>query len=57
MRPDLLPPPKLTPGDRVAVLSPSFAAPAVSFLPAFTTGIRGSIFIPFRRRISSDCVL
>ncbi|HEX4259181.1 MAG TPA: S66 peptidase family protein [Streptosporangiaceae bacterium] len=29
MRPDLKRPPKLTPGDRVAVLSPSFAAPAV----------------------------
>ncbi|HEY2519138.1 MAG TPA: S66 peptidase family protein [Streptosporangiaceae bacterium] len=29
MRPDLRLPPKLTPGDRVAVLSPSFAAPAV----------------------------
>jgi muramoyltetrapeptide carboxypeptidase LdcA involved in peptidoglycan recycling len=29
MRPDLRPPPKLTPGDRVAVLSLSFAAPAV----------------------------
>jgi muramoyltetrapeptide carboxypeptidase LdcA involved in peptidoglycan recycling len=28
MPPDLTPPPKLTPGDRVAVLSPSFAAPA-----------------------------
>lgn len=29
MRPDLRLPPKLAPGDRVAVLSPSFAAPAV----------------------------
>ncbi len=29
MRPDLTPPPKLSPGDRVAVLSLSFAAPAV----------------------------
>ena len=29
MRPDLTSPPRLTPGDRVAVLSPSFAAPAV----------------------------
>ncbi len=29
MRPDLTPPPKLSPGDRIAVLSPSFAAPAV----------------------------
>jgi muramoyltetrapeptide carboxypeptidase LdcA involved in peptidoglycan recycling len=29
MRPGLRLPPKLTPGDRVAVLSPSFAAPAV----------------------------
>jgi hypothetical protein len=29
MRPDLTPPPKLSPGDHVAVLSPSFAAPAV----------------------------
>ncbi|GGQ69196.1 S66 family peptidase [Couchioplanes azureus] len=28
MRPELTPPPKLAPGDRVAVLSPSFAAPA-----------------------------
>ena len=29
MRPDLTLPPKLAPGDWVAVLSPSFAAPAV----------------------------
>ena len=29
MRPDLTPPPNLSPGDRVAVLSLSFAAPAV----------------------------
>ena len=29
MRPDLVPPPKLRPGDRVAIVSPSFAAPAV----------------------------
>ncbi len=29
MRPDLRLPPKLSPGDRVAVLSPSFAAPAI----------------------------
>ena len=29
MRPGLAPPPKLSPGDRVAVVSPSFAAPAV----------------------------
>jgi hypothetical protein len=29
MRPDLTRPPKLVPGDRVAVLSPSFAAPAI----------------------------
>jgi hypothetical protein len=29
MRPDLTPPPRLSPGDRVAVLSLSFAAPAV----------------------------
>ncbi|HEX8346303.1 MAG TPA: LD-carboxypeptidase, partial [Actinoplanes sp.] len=27
MRPDLIPPPKVTRGDRVAVVSPSFAAP------------------------------
>ncbi|MEV4703751.1 S66 peptidase family protein [Actinoplanes sp. NPDC049316] len=29
MRPDFSPPPKLAPGDRVAIVSPSFAAPAV----------------------------
>ena len=29
MRPELTVPPKLRPGDRVAVVSPSFAAPAV----------------------------
>ena len=29
MRPDLVPRPKLRPGDRVAIVSPSFAAPAV----------------------------
>src|SRR4051794_24210760 len=29
MRPDLATPPKLAPGDRVAVVSPSFAAPAL----------------------------
>ena len=29
MRPDLIPPSKLVPGDRVAVLSPSFAAPGL----------------------------
>src|ERR1700752_3183675 len=29
MRPELSTPPKLRPGDRVAVVSPSFAAPAV----------------------------
>ena len=28
MRPDLTPPPKLAPGDRVAVVSPAYAAPA-----------------------------
>ncbi len=30
MTPELLHPPKASPGDRVAVLSPSFAAPGVA---------------------------
>ncbi|OJF11933.1 peptidase [Couchioplanes caeruleus subsp. caeruleus] len=39
MRPDLTPPPKLSPGDRVAVLSPSFAAPA-EFPAVHERGVR-----------------